>query len=100
MAITRGFVGRRPSEQEAKRLPPGQYLEHGFPVLSAGATPRVLTENWRFTLKVGPKPVKSWTWEAFNALPRTTLQARHPLRHKVEQVRHELGRGDHRRLAR
>jgi DMSO/TMAO reductase YedYZ molybdopterin-dependent catalytic subunit len=74
MAITRGFFGRRPSEEEAKRLPPGQYLERGFPVLSAGATPRVATDGWRFTLKVGPKPVKSWTWEAFNALPLTALK--------------------------
>ena len=73
MAITRGFFGRRLSEEEQKRLPPGQYLERGFPVLSAGPTPRVTHEQWRFTLKVGPKPVKTWNWEEFNALPRTKM---------------------------
>jgi DMSO/TMAO reductase YedYZ molybdopterin-dependent catalytic subunit len=71
--VTRGFFGRRLSEEEQKRLPPGQYLERGFPVLSAGPTPRVTHDQWRFTLKVGPRPVKTWTWDEFNALPRTKL---------------------------
>ena len=71
--VTRGFFGRRLSEEEAKRLPPGQYLEKGFPVLSAGPTPRISQDQWRFTLKVGPRPVKTWTWDEFNALPRTKL---------------------------
>jgi DMSO/TMAO reductase YedYZ molybdopterin-dependent catalytic subunit len=69
--VTRGFFGRRLSEEEAKRLPPGQYLEKGFPVLSAGPTPRITHDQWRFTLKIGPRPVKTWTWDEFNALPRT-----------------------------
>jgi DMSO/TMAO reductase YedYZ molybdopterin-dependent catalytic subunit len=69
--VTRGFFGRRLSDEEAKRLPPGQYLERGFPVLSAGPTPRITHDQWRFTLKIGPRPVKTWTWDEFNALPRT-----------------------------
>ena len=71
--VTRGFFGRRLSDEEAKRLPPGQYLEKGFPVLSAGPTPHVTTDQWRFTLKVGPKPIKTWNWREFGALPRTKL---------------------------
>ncbi len=71
--VTRGFFGRRLSDEEAKRLPPGQYLEKGFPVLSAGPTPHITHEQWRFTLKVGPKPIKTWNWEEFSALPRTKL---------------------------
>ncbi len=68
--ITRGFFGR-PRQPEAEgRLPPGQYLTHDFPVLSAGPTPRVALATWRFTLKVGPRPVKSWTFDEFSALPR------------------------------
>jgi len=70
---TRGFFGRRPADDEAKRLPPGQYLEKGFPVLSAGPTPEVRIDDWTFTLKVGPRPVKKWTWQEFNALPRTAI---------------------------
>jgi DMSO/TMAO reductase YedYZ molybdopterin-dependent catalytic subunit len=73
--VTRGFLGRRPSEDVANRLPPGQYLEHGFPVLSAGPTPRVETTTWRFDLKVGPRILKSWSWKDFNDLPRTPARS-------------------------
>ncbi len=70
---TRGFIGRRQPPATAKRLPPGQHLVDDFPVLSAGPTPRIPTERWRFTLKVGPRPVRSWTWEEMNALRQTEL---------------------------
>ena len=71
--VTRGFVGRRPAPDRAERIPPGQYETSDFPVLSAGPTPRVSIEEWSFTLRVGPKPVKRWSWEEFNALPRTQV---------------------------
>lgn len=71
---TRGFTGRRSGSDETRdRLPPGQFLEHGFPVLSAGPTPRVRTEDWTFTLKDGVRPVKSWSWAEFNALPQSKM---------------------------
>lgn len=69
--VTRGFLGRRPPPEIEKRLPPGQYLENGFPVLSAGPTPRVATTAWRFDLKHGPRPIKSWSWDEFAKLPHT-----------------------------
>ncbi len=65
---TRGFTGRGRSG-DAGRLPPGQFLTDDFPVLSAGPTPRVDLAAWRFTLKVGPRPVRQWTWSEFIALP-------------------------------
>ena len=68
---TRGFVGRRSAPEVAERLPPGQYLESGFPVLSAGPTPHVRTDDWKFTLKEGPKPIAAWSWAEFNALPQS-----------------------------
>ena len=68
---TRGFTGRRQSPEIKDRIPPGQSLTEDFPVLSAGPTPRVRTEDWSFTLKVGPKPVIKWSWAEFNALPQT-----------------------------
>ena len=71
--VTRGFTGRKPPTDVAARIPPGQHLVDDFPVLSAGPTPYVGLEKWTFTLKVGPKPVKNWTWAEFNALPQTTL---------------------------
>lgn len=71
---TRGFLGRRSgSGGTVERLPPGQFLESGFPVLSAGPTPRIRTEDWKFTLKNGIRPVKSWSWAEFNALPQSKM---------------------------
>ena len=45
--LSRGFSGRRRVPEElAERLPPGQYYEQGFPVLTAGPTPHVDTAEW------------------------------------------------------
>lgn len=71
---TRGFTGKGRPPVEANRLPPGQYLTEEFPVLSAGPTPRIALDQWRFSLKVGPRPVKQWTWEEFNRLPMTSFK--------------------------
>ena len=35
--ISRGFGGRRRDDVDPSRIPPGQYYEGGFPVLSAGS---------------------------------------------------------------
>jgi DMSO/TMAO reductase YedYZ molybdopterin-dependent catalytic subunit len=70
---TRGFTGRRPPTELSERIPPGQYLTEDFPVLSAGPTPRVDTADWSFTLKVGPRPVKRWSWAEFGALPQSKM---------------------------
>lgn len=72
--VTRGFTGRgRAPAEISDRLPPGQFLEHDFPVLSAGPTPQVRPQDWTFTLKVGVRPVARWTYDEFNALPQTTI---------------------------
>jgi DMSO/TMAO reductase YedYZ molybdopterin-dependent catalytic subunit len=71
--VTRGFTGRQQPADLAKRLPPGQHLETGFPVLSAGAIPKVSTDDWTFELKLGPRSLKKWNWSEFNALPQTKL---------------------------
>jgi DMSO/TMAO reductase YedYZ molybdopterin-dependent catalytic subunit len=71
--VTRGFFGRREPPATAGRLPPGQHLVSDFPVLSAGPTPRISTEEWAFTLKVGPRRVKTWSWAEMNALRQTEL---------------------------
>jgi len=71
---TRGFLGKRRPFDEMARTPPGQTLTEDFPVLSAGPTPHIETARWSFTLKVGPKPVKRWTWAEMNALPQTSVR--------------------------
>jgi DMSO/TMAO reductase YedYZ molybdopterin-dependent catalytic subunit len=71
--VTRGFAGRQSGSSHSDRIPPGQHLVENFPVLSAGPAPRVAVEDWTFTLKIGPRPVKVWNWTEFNALTRTTM---------------------------
>ncbi len=71
---TRGFRGKRPDQATQSRLPPGQYETRGFPVLSAGPTPRVSLAQWSFDLEdaAGAK-VASWSWAQLLALPATTI---------------------------
>ncbi|MFE9352874.1 sulfite oxidase-like oxidoreductase [Streptomyces olivaceoviridis] len=63
-----GFRGRPRASTE--RLPPGQYPTESFPVLSAGPTPRVPTENWSFTVTTELGETRSWTWDQMMALPQ------------------------------
>lgn len=71
---TRGFTGKRRPPGTVERLPPGQSLTEDFPVLSLGPVPPVRLEDWSFTLKVGPKPIKKWNWTEMNALPQTSFK--------------------------
>ncbi len=67
--ISRGFRGRRQLDASADRLPPGQYVTTGFPVLSAGPTPDVPLDRWQFTVVGRGSERRSWTWQEFLALP-------------------------------
>jgi DMSO/TMAO reductase YedYZ molybdopterin-dependent catalytic subunit len=72
--ISRGFKGRERTPAElAARLPPGQYVESGFPVLTAGPTPDVHTDTWRFRIDGMVAKPQEWTWEQFAQLPFETV---------------------------
>ena len=73
--ISRAFRGRRPTGEVAARLPPGQYLERGFPVLSAGPTPHTPLDRWDFTITGSVDQPKRWTWDEFRALPHESVTA-------------------------
>jgi len=73
MPITRGFRGRRRDDGDPSRVPPGQYVEHEFPVLSAGPTPRTPLEEWSFTVDGAVDEARSWTWDELLALPQETV---------------------------
>ena len=72
MAITRNFRGRRVPADRG-RVPPGQYVITGFPVLSAGPTPQTPLDRWTFTLRGAANRPVSWTWDEFRSLPRETV---------------------------
>ncbi|HLZ56105.1 MAG TPA: sulfite oxidase-like oxidoreductase [Ktedonosporobacter sp.] len=71
--FSRGFRGRRQTGEESARLPPGQYLEHGFPVLSAGPTPHTALSTWDFSIQGQVDQPKRWSWDEFQTLPRETV---------------------------
>jgi DMSO/TMAO reductase YedYZ molybdopterin-dependent catalytic subunit len=67
MGTTRGFFRRRSGDDE--RLPPGQYLERGFPVLSAGPTPHTPLDRWDLSIAGSISEERSWSWDELLALP-------------------------------
>jgi DMSO/TMAO reductase YedYZ molybdopterin-dependent catalytic subunit len=71
--ISRGFTGRKRRDDRDGRLPPGQYLVEGFPVLSAGPTPRTPLERWDFAVEGEVDTPRRWTWEEFKGLPSETI---------------------------
>jgi DMSO/TMAO reductase YedYZ molybdopterin-dependent catalytic subunit len=71
--MTRGFFRRHAEPADGNRLPPGQYLERGFPVLSAGPTPRVPTDCWAFEVYGAVGDEKRWSWDEFHQLPRESI---------------------------
>ncbi len=70
--ISRGFLGRRQQPAEGNRIPPGQYLTTGFPVLSAGPTPHTPLDRWTFRVEGLVRQPASWSWEEFISLPSKT----------------------------
>jgi DMSO/TMAO reductase YedYZ molybdopterin-dependent catalytic subunit len=70
--ISRGFRGRR-RDNPPGRVPPGQYLVDGFPVLSAGPTPHTATDRWDFSVVGEVDDPPRWTWDEFLALPTETV---------------------------
>ena len=67
--VSRGFLGRRRPVADPLRLPPGQYVETGFPVLSAGPTPHTPLDEWSFLVDGAVDEPVSWPWEEFLELP-------------------------------
>jgi DMSO/TMAO reductase YedYZ molybdopterin-dependent catalytic subunit len=68
--VSRAFTGRRRTPEElAARLPPGQYAERGFPVLTAGPTPRVDTAAWSFRVDGMVGSEREWNWGELHGLP-------------------------------
>jgi DMSO/TMAO reductase YedYZ molybdopterin-dependent catalytic subunit len=73
--ISRGFGGRRRTPPElADRLPPGQYYEPGYPVLTAGPTPQIEPKDWGFRIDGMVGQEREWTWDEFQALPQEDVR--------------------------
>jgi DMSO/TMAO reductase YedYZ molybdopterin-dependent catalytic subunit len=72
--FSRGFGGkRRVPEGMETRLPPGQYYEEGFPVLTAGPTPRIGDDEWGIRIDGMVAEPAEWTAAEFRALPHEDI---------------------------
>src|SRR5271169_4844097 len=72
-SFSRGFHGRRRSDADPSRVPPGQYVTDDFPVLSAGPTPHQPLDGWSFTVQGAVDEARSWKWDEFQSLPHETI---------------------------
>ena len=71
-----GIFNRKTLEDQSKkagRLPPGQSLTQKFPVLHYGGVPTFNPATWDFRIWGEVEEEKSWTWDQFSQIPRTTL---------------------------
>jgi DMSO/TMAO reductase YedYZ molybdopterin-dependent catalytic subunit len=67
--ISRGFRRREAADAASDRVPPGQYVTRDFPVLSAGPTPRIGLDEWRFEIIGQVDQPRGWNWQEFMSLP-------------------------------
>jgi DMSO/TMAO reductase YedYZ molybdopterin-dependent catalytic subunit len=61
-----------PTPEEIARVPPGQHLTRGWPVLHAEGIPPFDPSTWRFRVTGEVDRPAEWTWEEFRALPSVT----------------------------
>ena len=64
----------KPDSSQSDRVPPGQYLAKGFPVLTYGETPQINTKDWQFKVWGLVEP-KIFTWSDFMSLPQHDFTA-------------------------
>lgn len=64
----------KPEADQRDRVPPGQHLAKGFPVLTYGETPDVSMQDWRFRVW-GLASEVILTWDDFMAMPQSEFTA-------------------------
>lgn len=69
-----GKYFKKPEPQQSDRVPPGQRLATGFPVLTYGDTPHIDRSNWQFRVW-GLAQEKTFSWDDFMALPQSEFTA-------------------------
>ena len=79
----------KPEPSQSDRVPPGQYLAKGFPVLSYGETPQISKDKW--VLKVwGLVEARTFDWSDLMSLPQQDIYCRFSLRYPLVETRRYL----------
>ncbi len=61
-------------QQDKDRIPPGQHLTNGFPVLTYGPTPAIKIDTWQFRVW-GLAKERTFTWADFMSMPQHEFTA-------------------------
>ncbi|NET29291.1 sulfite oxidase-like oxidoreductase [Okeania sp. SIO1I7] len=69
-----GKFFHKPEAENGDRVPPGQYLAKGFPVLTYGQTPNISTDTWELKVWGLAKPL-TFTWSDLMAMPQNHFTA-------------------------
>lgn len=69
-----GKFFKKPETSQSDRVPPGQYLASGFPILSYGETPQIETAQWQFRVWGLAQP-KTFSWSDFMNMPQSDFTA-------------------------
>lgn len=69
-----GKFFQKPEPSQSDRVPPGQHLAKGFPVLTYGDTPRIGVESWELRVWGLAMP-KTFTWSDMMAMPQSSFTA-------------------------
>ena len=69
--VTRGFFGKGNDNLDKKRLPPGQYLENRFPVLSAEPTPDINLLDWKLSFSYNNEIMAEIDWNSLIKIEST-----------------------------
>jgi DMSO/TMAO reductase YedYZ molybdopterin-dependent catalytic subunit len=75
--LTRGLFGQSSDGEasgERKRLPPGQRLTDGWPILHYGGIPRVDLDSWEFMIGGLVDNEVKLSWDQFMALPQVEVR--------------------------
>ncbi|WOD37731.1 sulfite oxidase-like oxidoreductase [Nodosilinea sp. E11] len=69
-----GKYFEKPGPELADRVPPGQHLAKGFPVLTYGDTPAIAPADWSLTISGLAQP-QTFSWAEIMALPQSDFTA-------------------------
>ncbi|KGF71801.1 molybdopterin-binding protein [Neosynechococcus sphagnicola sy1] len=69
-----GKFFQKPEADQSQRVPPGQHLASGFPVLTYGQTPEVTTTEWQLEIW-GAAQSATFSWSDLMAMPQHNFTA-------------------------
>ncbi|TAF57680.1 MAG: sulfite oxidase-like oxidoreductase [Oscillatoriales cyanobacterium] len=69
-----GKFFKKPDSSQGDRVPPGQHLTNGFPIMTYGSTPDIDLATWEFKVWGLAEP-KTFRWDDLMALPQHEFTA-------------------------